>query len=202
VSAPRVALVVAAAKNGVIGQGGAIPWHLGSDLRRFKALTIGKPTLMGRKTFAAIGRPLPGRPNIVITRDAAFQAEGVEIAHSWPAALARAETLAAASGAEEIAVIGGSEIFAEALPAADRIYLTAVDAAPPGDAFFPPVDPAEWQEIGRETHPAGPRDDHAFVCIDYARRSPVAARGVAAPGRLSLNPRGAGGAAGEPARQP
>jgi dihydrofolate reductase len=181
VSTP-IALVVAVAKNGVIGRGGALPWHIRSDLRRFKALTMGKPMVMGRKTFAAIGKPLPGRTTIVATRQRGFPAEGVEVAHSWPEALRRADEIAAASGAGEIAVIGGGEMFAAALPDADVVHLTEVDAAPPGDAFFPPLDPAEWRALRREAHPAGPGDEFAFTFVDYRRRRPVR---VAAPGGVA-----------------
>jgi dihydrofolate reductase len=183
---PPIALVVAVAKNGVIGRGGALPWHLRSDLKRFKALTMGKPMVMGRKTFAAIGRPLPGRTTIVVTRQPDFQAEGVEVAHSWPAALQRAVEVATASGAGEIAVIGGGEIFAEALPMADRVYLTEVEAAPAGDAFFPPLAPAQWRLVRRESHPAGPQDEFAFAFADYERRrDPGVATRVAAPGGVA-----------------
>ncbi|HVV93471.1 MAG TPA: dihydrofolate reductase [Hyphomicrobiales bacterium] len=175
---PPVALVVAVARNGIIGRGGALPWRLRSDLKRFKALTIGKPMVMGRKTFAAIGKALPGRTTVVVTRQPDFRPADVEVAHSWPEALRRAQAVAASSGADEIAVIGGGELFTEALPDADRVYLTEVDATPEGDAFFPPLDPAEWREVRREAHPAGPADEHAFAFVDYARRRRVR---VAAP---------------------
>lgn len=181
VSVP-IAFVVAVAKNGVIGRGGALPWRLRSDLKRFKALTMGKPMIMGRKTFDTIGRPLPGRTTIVVTRQVDFGTEGVEVAHSWPEALKRAQDIAVASGAGEIAVIGGGQLFAEMLPEADRVYLTEVDATPTGDAFFPPLDPAEWRMLRREAHRAGPDDEYAFAFIDYERRR--AAR-VAAPGAVA-----------------
>lgn len=181
VSVP-IALVVAVAKNGVIGRGGALPWRLRSDLKRFKALTMGKPMIMGRKTYDAIGRPLPGRTTIVVTRRADLGTEGVEVAHSWPAALKRAQEIAAASGAGEIAVVGGGQLFAEMLPEADRVYLTEVDATPTGDAFFAPLDPAEWRTLSREAHPAGPDDQYAFAFIDYERRPTTR---VAAPGAVA-----------------
>jgi dihydrofolate reductase len=144
---------------------------------------MGKPMVMGRRTFDAIGKPLPGRTTIVVTRQEGFGADGVAVAHSWPEALRRAEGIAAESGAEEIAVIGGGEVFAEALPVADRLYLTEVDAAPAGDAFFPPLDPAEWRVLRREVHPAGPEDEHAFAFVDYERARPAAR--VAAPGAVA-----------------
>lgn len=184
VGPPPIALVVAVARNGVIGRGGVLPWHLGSDLKRFKALTVGKPIVMGRKTFAAIGRPLPDRTSIVVTRDPIFQAAGVTVAHSPAEALEIAATIATATGAGEVAVIGGGEVFAEVLPYADRLYVTEVDAAPAGDAIFPEIDAADWEELRREAHPAGPRDDHPFVYVDYVRRRSSAEARVAAPGRL------------------
>jgi dihydrofolate reductase len=167
---PALAIIVAAGTNGVIGRDGALPWHLGTDLRRFKALTMGKPMIMGRKTYASIGRPLPGRDTVVLTRDARFRAEGVHIVHSVEEAIGLAARLAAARGASEIAVIGGEAVFAAVLPRADRLHLTAVEAAPGGDAVFPAVDPAEWREVTRESHPAGPVDDHPFAFVDYVRR--------------------------------
>ena len=145
-SAP-IALVVAVAQNGVIGVRGALPWHLPQDLKRFKALTLGKPIIMGRKTWESLPRkPLPGRTNIVVTRDNSFKAEGALIVHSFGEAVEAAQRQAPA----EIAVIGGEAIFAAALPAAHRIHLTAVEASPPGDALMPPLDHAQWQEVARE----------------------------------------------------
>jgi dihydrofolate reductase len=165
----HIALVAAAGRNRVIGRGGELPWHLGTDLARFRRLTRGRPMVMGRKTFETIGRPLPHRLNIVITRNPAFAPAGVETAPSLDAALERAATDARARGVNEISVIGGGEIYAQALPLADRIYLTEVDAAPEGDAYFPSFDPTTWTVVRREAHPAGPQDDHAFVFVDYAR---------------------------------
>ena len=167
---PHVALVVAAARNGVIGKEGALPWHLATDLARFRALTKGKPVVMGRKTYQAIGRPLPGRLNIVVTRNRDFAPDGVETVATIEAALARARIVAAQGQVDEVSVIGGGQIYAQALPLADRVYLTEVDAAPAGDAYFPPLDPERWVEVRREAVEAGPKDDHAFVYVDYARR--------------------------------
>jgi len=144
---PAVTLVVAVAENGVIGAGGALPWHLPEDLKRFKALTLGKPTIMGRKTWDSLPRkPLPGRTNIVVTRDQSFRAQGALVAHSVKEAL----TLAEREGAREIMVIGGAEIFANVLPRANRIEWTEILARPDGDAFMPPLDPADWKEVARE----------------------------------------------------
>ncbi|MCB1474974.1 MAG: dihydrofolate reductase [Rhodobiaceae bacterium] len=163
-------IVVAAGSNGVIGVDGGLPWHISSDLKRFKALTMGKPIVMGRRTWDSIGRPLPGRDNIVVTRDVAFAFEGVHAASSLDEALALGARLAAARGVDEIAVIGGAEIYAQTLPEADTVYLTEVDAAPDGDAFFPALDPALWEVSSREQGERGPRDDHDFSYVTYRRR--------------------------------
>jgi dihydrofolate reductase len=158
-------LVVARAKNGVIGKDGTLPWHLPADLRRFKAMTVGKPVIMGRKTFESIGKPLPGRHNIVLTRDAGWRAEGVTVAANLAEAIAAAG-LDPRARAEEIMVIGGAQIYAEALPSATRIELTEVDADPPGDTILPAFDPARWRETARETHPpAEGRPGYAFVTL-------------------------------------
>lgn len=141
----RIALVVAVAENGVIGAGGALPWRIADDLAFFKRVTLGKPVIMGRKTCQSIGKPLPGRLNIVVTRDRNYAPQGVETAPSLGAALARAQAAAIALGASEIAVIGGAEIYAAALPLADRIYFTRVHASPTGDTFFPHLPEAEWR---------------------------------------------------------
>jgi len=159
---PAIALVVAVARNGVIGRDNGLAWHLSSDLKRFKALTMGKPMLMGRRTWASIGRPLPGRRTLVLTRDPGFRAEGAEIVHDWDAAVA-------AAAAPELMVVGGAEIYALALPHADRLHLTEVEAEPEGDVRFPAYDRAAFRETFREAHPAGPRDEHAFAFVDWVR---------------------------------
>lgn len=148
---PPLALIAARARNGVIGLDNRMPWHLPEDLAYFKRVTLGKPVVMGRKTFESIGRPLPGRLNIVVTRNPGWQAAGVQVAHSLDAALA----LAAAAAPEEIMLIGGAELYRQALPQADVLYLTEIDAEFAGDAFFPEVDLARWR-IDREE--AGERD--------------------------------------------
>ena len=148
---PPLALIAARARNGVIGLDNRMPWHLPEDLAHFKRVTLGKPVVMGRKTFESIGRPLPGRLNIVVTRNPDWQAAGVQVAHSLDAALA----LAAAAAPEEIMLIGGAELYRQALPQADVLYLTEIDAEFAGDAFFPEVDLARWR-IDREE--AGQRD--------------------------------------------
>ncbi len=156
-SGPSVTLVVAMTPAGVIGRDNALPWHLPDDLRRFKALTMGKPIVMGRRTFESIGRPLPGRRNIVLSRCAAQLPEGLILARDWPAALA------AAGDAPEIMVIGGAEIYALALPWARRVHQTVVDADVDGDARFPPLDEREWREVERSEHAADERHAHAMT---------------------------------------
>ena len=168
---PDIVFVVAVADNGVIGHDGAMPWRLSSDLKRFKRLTIGKPVVMGRKTFAAIGRPLPGRSNIVATRDPAFAAPGVIAAATLEAALEVARGDALRRGVPDIAVIGGAEIFAQLMRRAARLEVTEVHAAPAGDARMPPIDPALWQEIARQPHAAAAGDSADVTYVSYRRRA-------------------------------
>lgn len=163
-------LVVAVADNGVIGRDNQLLWRLRTDLRRFRELTMAKPMIMGRKTFQSIGKPLPGRETIVLTRDPSFSAEGVHVAHSWDDAVARGEALAARMGAEAVAVVGGAEIYALALPHVQKIHLTEVRTAPEGDAIFPPFDRSQFREIARSDHPKGADDEHPFTFIDLERR--------------------------------
>ncbi|MBI2717470.1 MAG: dihydrofolate reductase [Rhizobiales bacterium] len=156
----RVALVVAVARNGVIGKDGGLPWHISSDLQRFKAITMGKPVIMGRKTWESLPKkPLAGRTNIVVTRDPALKAEGALIAADAAAAL----KLAAAEAPDEIAVIGGGEIYRMFLPLAQRIYLTEIELEVAGDTVFPALEAGEWREVGREVHARGPRDTAGFT---------------------------------------
>jgi dihydrofolate reductase len=145
-----VSLVVAVAENGVIGAAGDMPWKLGSDLKRFKAITWGKPVVMGRKTHVSIGFALPGRPNLVVTRDPNFKSPGVETFPSLEAALDRADELCGSATEPEIMIIGGSEIYHQAFDMADRIYLTTVHASPEGDAHFPAIDRADWDVLHQE----------------------------------------------------
>jgi dihydrofolate reductase len=161
----RVALVAAAAKNGVIGRDGALPWRIPSDLKRFKAVTMGKPIIMGRKTWDSLPKkPLPGRLNIVLTRHRGFKAEGAVVAGTRDAALE------AADSAEEICVIGGGEIYQLFLPVASRIYLTEVDAMVEGDAYFPPLDKSLWMEVASESQVADERDSAAYTWRVLERR--------------------------------
>ncbi|HLH12491.1 MAG TPA: dihydrofolate reductase [Methylovirgula sp.] len=166
-----LAAVVAIAENGVIGRDNRLPWHISSDLKHFKALTLGKPVIMGRKTFASLGRVLPGRETIVVTRDRAFSPPaGVFVVTDPQAALELGQRRAEALGAAEIILAGGAEIFRALLDRVDRLYVTYVALSPPGDAFFPPLDWSKWEEIRREPHAPGKGDDAAFVFADYVRR--------------------------------
>jgi len=163
-----VALILARADNGVIGRAGGLPWHLSGDLKFFKAQTLGKPVIMGRKTFQSIGRPLPGRPNLVVTRDSTFRPDGVEVFASVAAALERAQDLARDSGADEIMVIGGGQIYERTLALASRIYLTEVHASPEGDTTFAALDPAEWREVRRDPPSRGGegQPDYSIVVLE------------------------------------
>lgn len=158
-------LVAAVARNGVIGRDGALPWHLPDDLRRFKRLTVGKPVIMGRKTFESIGKPLPGRHNIVLTRDRDWRVEGVTVVPNLAEAVA-AGGLDPRARAEGLFIIGGASLYAEALPSATRLELTEVDAEPDGDTHFPALDRDRWRESFREAHPAeGDQPGYAFVTL-------------------------------------
>jgi dihydrofolate reductase len=167
----EIVFVVAIAENGVIGAHGAIPWRLKSDMQRFRALTIGKPVVMGRKTFISLRRPLPGRTNIVITRDAKFRAAGAIVTTSSADARAVARGDAMRRSVAEIAVIGGAEIYSQWMDSADRLEITEVHAQPEGDTYFN-VDKAEWQEVARERHRAGPEDSADFSYVTYRRQPP------------------------------
>ena len=165
-SGPVVSLLAAVARNGVIGAGRSLPWRISSDLKHFKALSLGKPLIMGRKTFESIGEPLPGRETIVVTRDRAWSHEGVAIAHSAEEAL----EIARKTGATEIIVAGGGEIFAATIGIADLLHITEVDLAPEGDARFPAIDKARWREVSRQPGLRGPRDEAQFTFVEYERR--------------------------------
>ena len=167
---PELVLVAAVARNRAIGSDDRLLWRLSTDLKRFKTRTLGKPIIMGRKTFASIGRPLPGRETIVITRDESFDPPGVLVAHEIDAALALAAKRALAIGASEIIVAGGGEIYAETIGRADRLAITEVEVAPEGDVFFPTIDPCLWREEKRETGARGSGDEVEFAFVDYVRR--------------------------------
>ena len=164
----KLSLIVAMAQNRVIGINNNLPWYLPNDLKYFKAATMGKPVIMGRKTHESIGKPLPGRTNIVITRDTHFQAEDCKIVHSLPEAIELAENICLIDGGDEVIVMGGAQIYEQALPEADRLYLTEVHAQVEGDAWFPEFKRSEWQEAGREDYKAeGPNPyDYSFLVLE------------------------------------
>jgi dihydrofolate reductase len=160
---PQLVLVVARARNGVIGRDGDLPWRLRSDLQRFKAITVGKPCIMGRRTWESLPlKPLPGRLNIILSRDESFAARGALVCTTLDEAIEIARETAEEDGVDEICVIGGTALFEKALPRAKRLYLTEVEAEPEGDAVFPAFDEGAWTEVSSEAHPAGEKDDHAF----------------------------------------
>jgi dihydrofolate reductase len=167
----HISLIVAAAENGVIGRDGQLPWRQSTDLKTFRRLTLGRPVIMGRKTYQSIGRPLDGRTNIVVTRDAAFRAEGIVCAGSVEAAIALALPLAEAHPEPEIMVIGGAELYRLAIAAATRIYLTRIHATPAGDATFATPDRAAWQQVSASPLPRGPKDDHDATLLVFERRA-------------------------------
>jgi dihydrofolate reductase len=160
---PLVSILVATDERGAIGRDGGLPWHLPNDLKRFKSLTMGKPIVMGRKTWDSIGRPLPGRLNVVITRQAGYASAGVTIVPSLEAALV------AAGKAGEVCVIGGAEIYRLALPVTERIHLTRVHATVPADTFFPALESRDWREVGREDHPADEKHAYAYSFLELRR---------------------------------
>ncbi|MGB1922469.1 dihydrofolate reductase [uncultured Alcanivorax sp.] len=164
----RLSLMVAKASNRVIGRNNKLPWYLPNDLKYFKQVTFGKPVIMGRKTWDSLGKPLPGRTNIVITRQTDFQAEGAKVVATLDEAVTLAENVAFIEGQDEAVVMGGAEIYALALPKTDRLYLTEVHAEVDGDTWFPEYDTSEWKEIGREDFPAeGPNPyDYSFVVYE------------------------------------
>ena len=167
---PVISFVVAVTRNHVIGRDGGLPWRLSSDLKRFKALTLGKPVVMGRKTWESIGRPLPGRANIVISRDPDYRVEGAETVTSLDAAIARGAERAQSTGGNEVAVIGGGEIFRQAFDRADILHVTVIEADIEGDTLFPEIDPALFDKGPEEHVPAGEKDDYPTRFATYTRR--------------------------------
>jgi dihydrofolate reductase len=163
VSQPLLTLIAARGANGCIGVAGALPWRLASDLKHFKAVTLGKPVLMGRKTWDSIGKPLPGRANLVLTRDLGFRAEGGFVYTELTAMLAAGRAMAIAGGAEDVCIIGGATLYQATLPLCDRLILTEVDLSPVGDAFFPHFEAKLFQETSRVVIEAGPKDEAAMV---------------------------------------
>ncbi len=175
----EVVLIAAVAENGVMGRDNALPWRLRSDLKRFRTLTLGKPVVMGRKTFVSIGKALPGRTNIVLTRERNFTGAGILVAYELAMALALARADALRRGVNEFAIIGGGELFALTMNVASRIELTRVHATPAGDTHFPHIDPDEWSEVARQRHRAEPGDSADVTFVTYIRRARwrAAARG-------------------------
>jgi dihydrofolate reductase len=175
-----VILIAAVAENGVIGRSSGLPWRLKSDMVHFRALTMGKPVVMGRKTYRSIGRALPHRTTIVVSRDRSFAAPGIVVAPTLDFAFAAARGDALRRGADAIMVAGGAEIYAQSMKRATRLAVTQVHARTEGDAHFPVIDPQLWQETARAAHQPGPEDDAAFSFIHYERRAPAGP--PAAPG--------------------
>jgi dihydrofolate reductase len=165
----EIVLIAAIAANGVIGRGNTLPWRLKSDLQHFRALTMGRPVVLGRKTFGSIGKPLPGRTIIVVSRDPSFAAPGIVVAPSLAAAFAVARGEAQRRGVDEVFVAGGTAIYSQAMPAATRLAITEVHQAIDGDTRFPPIDADVWQEIAREERAAGPGDAATFAFVTYRR---------------------------------
>lgn len=162
----KIALIVAASQNNVIGLDNQLPWHLPEDLRYFKAVTMGKPILMGRKTYDSIGRPLPGRTNIVLTRDANWSAEGVVVVNDLDSATAASEKACAAAGVDELMIIGGEQIYRKFLPIADKLYLTKVEAVVEGDAYFPAIDSDQWQQVAEKIPEKVGNYSYRFVVLE------------------------------------
>lgn len=163
-SLPIVALVFARARNGVIGRGGALPWRLKSDLALFKATTLSKPVIMGRKTWDSLPKkPLPGRMNLVLSRDGAFEPQGALVCETLDEAMQIAREQAAEDGMDEVCVVGGASLYEAAWPKARRLYITEVQAEVEGDVALPPFDESAWREVRREAHPSGTDDEFPFV---------------------------------------
>lgn len=167
-----LAIVVAVSRNGVIGRDGDMPWKLSTDLKRFKAMTLGKPMIVGRKTLESFGgRPLPGRPHVVVTRDASLRIEGVQMAGSLEEAIDKAQAVASDIGADEIGILGGGQIYRQAIGIADVLYITHVEAdIPDGDTVFPDIDPQIFEKVSEEAVPAGEKDNYATRFAVYRRK--------------------------------
>lgn len=167
---PDITIVVAVADNNVIGNDGGMPWRLSADLKRFKGLTMGRPMIMGRKTFESIGKPLPGRTSIVVTRDETWQSPGAVPVGSLEQAIAVATSLAAQSDALEIAVVGGGEIYRQAMTHADTLHVTHIEAQPEGDTHFPLIEEADWEAVSSEAFPITDKDNASTRYVVYKRR--------------------------------
>ena len=159
-----LAIIVATDLNGLIGKDNDLPWRLSADLRYFRQITMGKPIIMGRRTHESIGRPLPGRENIIITSDQGYQAEGCTVMHSLQSALQHCEQY------QEVMIMGGASLYQQCLPLADKIYLTQVDAELSGDTWFPEWDKTQWQCISQQDHPADENNDYPYSFMVYERK--------------------------------
>lgn len=166
-----LSIIVAMANNRAIGKDNQLLWHLPEDLKYFKRVTMGKPIVMGRKTFESIGRPLPGRLNIVVTRQKGWKHKGVKVVHSIDDAMALADAQALIDGVDEVMMIGGAELYEAALPEAEKLYLTRVDADIDGDAFFPELNEAEWKEVGRESFSASENNPYNYAFCVLERKN-------------------------------
>lgn len=169
-SDPVISMIAAVAGNGVIGRDNDLPWRLSTDLKRFKAMTMGKPLILGRKNFESLPRPLPGRPHVVVTRDSAYRRDGVQVVHSFDAALEAAKVLAEDAGVDEICIVGGGEIYQQGMAVADILHITHVDADVEGDVRFPSIDASVWrpEEVGRME--PGEKDEYGARFVTYTRR--------------------------------
>jgi dihydrofolate reductase len=165
----RLALMAAKAENNCIGRNNKLPWYLPNDLKYFKRVTFGKPVIMGRKTWESLKGPLPGRTNIVVTRNPDYQAEGAKVVHDIDAAMELAQHIGVIDGIEEVVIMGGAGLYEEGLKKADRLYLTEVHAEVEGDAFFPEMDMTQWKEIGREDFKAEPPNEYDYSFVVYER---------------------------------
>lgn len=167
---PHLSLIVAKSRNGVIGVDGGLPWHLSSDLQYFKRTTLGKPVLMGRVTWEGLPFPLPGRPNLVLTRDKEYKAKGAEVFHDLQEMIGRGYERAGASGTDEVMIIGGAKVYLEAQKYVTRMYITEVDVMIEGDAHFPAVQASDWHLVSETPYEKGPKDDYPFTVKVYERR--------------------------------
>jgi dihydrofolate reductase len=165
-----VAMIAAVAANGVIGRDGGIPWRIPSDMAFFKRTTMGKPIVMGRKQYESVGRPLPGRTNIVVTRQEGYQPDGVIVIDGLEAAIRNAKAIAEADGKDEVMIIGGGEIYAQGIAFADKLYISHVELRPVGDVLFPPIDPGQWILVEEPPAAPDPRDEAVYRIAIYARR--------------------------------
>lgn len=169
----RVAIIAAVAENGVIGASGDMPWRIPSDFAHLKRVTMGKPLIMGRKTFESIGKPLPGRTNIVVTRQTGYQPDGVIVVSDLESALTHAKTIAETDGVDEVVIFGGAEIYRQGMPLADRLYITHVALAPEGDTYFPEIDPEVWTIVETPPIEKSEKDSAAYIIHNYERLIPA-----------------------------